>query len=92
VQQSEILRRQLANQGVDAGDVAARAVEAGDESGPHRVGAGIEHDRNVRGPQLPPGRVVSGAPGASEDNDGNAPKDQIRRQCEGHGRTYASLG
>ena len=46
---SEPLRRQLGGEPGGAGDVAARPVEARDQSVLDRIAAGLEHDRNGRG-------------------------------------------
>ena len=76
-QQSQPLRDQLRGQSGDAGDVAARPVEAGDEAELDRIAAGLEHDRNRRGRRL--GREAgSGAAGGGDH--GNRPADQFGGQ------------
>jgi hypothetical protein len=61
---------------VDAGDVAARSVEARNETVLNRVIAGPEDDRNGRGRGL--GGESRRAPRC--DNDGHSTADQIGRQ------------
>ncbi len=49
MQQFQPLRRDFQVGLGDAGDVAARPVQAGDEAELDRIGGGFEHDRNSRG-------------------------------------------
>jgi hypothetical protein len=48
MQQPELLCCKPIIHGADAGDVAAGPIEAGDDAGLDRVGAGHEHDWNSR--------------------------------------------
>ena len=51
-QQSQPLRRQLGDEKIDAGRIAARPVEAGDQAELDGVVADAEHDRDRRGRRL----------------------------------------
>ena len=52
MQKPDLLWREFHVHGTDTGDVAARSIEAGDETSLDRIGAGQEHDRNCRGRSL----------------------------------------
>jgi len=63
---------------IDAGDVAAGPIEAGDEAQPDGVGAGGEDNGNCRGRRL--GREHDWSASARDDH-AHLPPDQIGRQC-----------
>ena len=77
VQEPEPLCRELHIHGADTGDVAARPVEAGDETSLDRVAAGAEDDRNCRGRGF--GRECRWHAARCGD-DGHPAADQIGRQ------------
>jgi hypothetical protein len=76
MQKAELLRRQRAGNQVDAGQVAARAAEAGDEANLHWIDSGVEDNWNCGSCGL---RRQRGRPIAGEDH-GDLPADQVSRQ------------
>jgi hypothetical protein len=64
-QQPQLFGVQLADEKVHPGDVAARSVETGDETGLDRVGTAAEDNRNSRGRRL----CGKSCPGASSCRD-----------------------
>src|SRR5262249_54199790 len=62
---------EIADETVDAGHVAARAVETGDEAQSHRITARVHHDWNRRGCGLC-GQDRTLAPGGDDDGDATA--------------------
>ena len=77
MQQSKPLCRHLRTENLDACDVAARPVEAGDKAKPDRVFADDEDDGDRRGCRLGRERR-SGASGRDDDRD--LPANQFGRQ------------
>ena len=77
MQQPKPLRLNFAGEDIDAGDVAAGAVEAGDEAEPNRIVAAREYDRNpqcFRRLHRPDGRRTG------RKNDCHLPMNQIGAQ------------
>jgi hypothetical protein len=77
VQQLQLLGPQLEREGNDAGEIAARTIEASHKAGRDRVDAGHEHDRDGRGRCL--GRERRRRTAGSGDH-ANLPAKQVRRQ------------
>ena len=76
VRRFDPLGHQIAGEHGDAGDVAARSVEAGDEARLHRIAGGHHNDGNCGGP----GFGCGGWNVAERSNHPNAQADKIGHQ------------
>ena len=78
MQQAQPLRLQPRGKMIDAGDVTAGPIEAGDEVQPDGIGAGAEDNGSCRGRRL---SREHGRSTSARDDHAHLPADQIGRQC-----------